>query len=123
MIILHHSINKKPIHIDYSAFTEKLRQILNFIILRLTIESELLSIRIIFRKCDTENCSREIFIINSALKTNPPTWRFKDLNGFKLEDLNGEKLIVIFRKKNCCWVCYKWVIIQNQEVILKIKSK
>ena len=24
-------------------------------------------------------------------------------------------------KKNCCWVYYKWVIIQNQVVILEIK--
>ena len=39
----HHSLNKKPINSDYSALTEKMRQILNFLNL---IESELLSIRI-----------------------------------------------------------------------------
>ena len=26
-------------------------------------------------------------------------------------------------KKNCCWASYKWVIIQNQTVILKTNLK
>ena len=26
-------------------------------------------------------------------------------------------------KRNCCWVYYKWVIIQNQAVILEIKPR
>ena len=32
----------------------------------------------------TENWSREIFIIDSVLKTNPWTYKIKDLNGKKL---------------------------------------
>ena len=36
----HHSINKKPIHADYSALTEKLKQIIKFLNLKLMIESE-----------------------------------------------------------------------------------
>ena len=42
----HHSINKKPIHADYSALTKKLGPILKLLNLKLMIESELLSIRI-----------------------------------------------------------------------------
>ena len=32
----------------------------------------------------TENWSREIFIIDSVLKTNPWTYKIKDLNGEKI---------------------------------------
>ena len=37
----------------------------------------------IFSKGYTENWSREIFIIDSVLKTNRCTYKFKDLNGEK----------------------------------------
>ena len=37
----------------------------------------------IFSKGYTENQSREIFIINTALKTNPWTYKIKDLTGEK----------------------------------------
>ena len=46
----HHSINKKPINTDYSALTEKSRRILKPRSLKLMIESELLSIRILLVK-------------------------------------------------------------------------
>ena len=42
----------------------------------------------IFSKDYTENWSREIFIINFVVKTN--SW------AYKLEDLNGEKIIECF---------------------------
>ena len=46
------------------------------------------------------NCSREIFVINSVLKTN--SWTHK------IKDLNGKKIIgYFFMKKNCCCVNYK----------------
>ena len=35
----------------------------------------------IFSKGYTENRSREMFIINSVVKTNPWTYKIKDLNG------------------------------------------
>ena len=38
----------------------------------------------IFSKGYTENWSREIFIIDSVLKTNPWTYKIKDLNGEKI---------------------------------------
>ena len=46
----HHSINKKPINADYSALTEKIRQILKLLSLKLLTEPELLSIRIVLVK-------------------------------------------------------------------------
>ena len=45
----------------------------------------------IFSKIHTEHWSREIFIINSVLKTNPYT--------YKIKDLNGEKIIIRFYEK------------------------
>ena len=42
----HHSTHKNPIYADYSDLSEKVRQILKLIDLKLVIESELLSIRI-----------------------------------------------------------------------------
>ena len=53
------------------------------------IDSESKSIRI-FIGCN-ENWSREIFIIDCALKTNPQI--------YKIKDLNGEKRIGSFYKK------------------------
>ena len=38
----------------------------------------------IFNKGYTKNWSREIFIINCLLKTNPWTYKVKDLNGEKI---------------------------------------
>ena len=37
-----------------------------------------------FSKGYTENWSRELFIIDSVLKTNPWTYKIKDLNGEKI---------------------------------------
>ena len=60
----------------------------------------------IFSKGYTKNWLREIFIINSVLKTNPWTYKIKDLNGEKLLFSN-----------------YKSVINQNQKVFLEIKLR
>ena len=46
----HHSTRKKPIDADYSISTEKLRQILKLLSLKLIIDSELLRIRIVLTK-------------------------------------------------------------------------
>ena len=54
---------------------KKLRQIVNLLNLKLAIESGLLSIRIFLAK--------EIFVIDSVLKTS--TWMYK------IKDLNGER--------------------------------
>ena len=49
----------------------------------------------IFNKGHTENWSREIFIIDSFLKTNP--W------SYKIKDLNGEKIMGRFYEKEFFW--------------------
>ena len=53
----------------------------------------------IFSKDYTENWSREIFIIDSVLKTNAWT--------YKLKDLNGEKIIGTFYEKELLRSIYK----------------
>ena len=60
------------------------------------------------------NWSKKKLAIDSVLKTNLWTYKTKDLKGEKKE---------VFMKKNCCGVYYKWVIVQNQTVILDIKLK
>ena len=59
----------------------------------------------IFSKCYTEKWLKEIFVIDSVLKNDP--WRYK------IKHLNETKLWETFMKKKCCWVNYKWVMIQN----------
>ena len=56
------------------------------------IESELLSTRIFLSKGYTEKWSRETFIIDSVLKTNPWTYKI-------IKDLKGEKIIGSFYEK------------------------
>ena len=68
----HHSIGKERIDTKYSALTEKLRPILKFLKLKLLLESELLSTNIFLAKV-TPIIGREIFAINSMMKTNPWT--------------------------------------------------
>ena len=64
---------------------KKTRPILKLLNLKLTRESELLT------KGYIENWSRNIFVIDSVLKTN--------LWAYKLQDLNGEKIIGSFYEK------------------------
>ena len=72
----HHSIDKKPINGDYSALTEKIVT---------NPKAPKFKVRItkyknIFSKGYAENWSREVFIIDSMLKTNPWIYKIKDLN-------------------------------------------
>ena len=68
----------------------------------------------IFSKGYTENWSREIFVTNSVLKTNP--W------AYKIEVLNREKITLSFYEKQLLLSNYKWVIILNLIVVSEIKS-
>ena len=69
---------------------KKLRRILKF--LNLNYRVRITKYRNIFSKGYTKNWSREICIIESALKTNPWT--------YKIKDLNGEKILGSFYKKD-----------------------
>ena len=105
------SIGKKYISADYSALTEKIETNLKASKFKVNDRVGITEYKNIFYKIYAENCSREIVIIHTVLKANP--WIYE------IKDLKGEKII----EKNCCWVSYKWVIIQNQTVISEIKSK
>ena len=80
--------------IQYTNAIKKLRRILKLLNLKLMIESELLTIRIFLVMFTLKIGQKKIFIIDSAVKTN--SWTNK------IEDLNGENIIGIFIKKNCC---------------------
>ena len=79
----HHSINKKPMNSDYSASTKKIDT--NPIASKFKDNDRVRNTKYknIFSKGYIENWSREIFIINFALKINPWMYKFKDLNGKK----------------------------------------
>ena len=78
-----HSINRKPINADYSGLTEKLETNSKAPKFKVNDRVRITKYKYIFSKRYTENWSREMFIIDSALKTNPWSYRIKDLNGKK----------------------------------------
>ena len=79
----HHSINKSPINADYSGLTEKIEtNPKELLTLKLMMESELLSIKILLVKV-TLRIGQEKFITNSVLKTNPRAYKLKHLSGKK----------------------------------------
>ena len=80
----HHSINKNPIDTDYFALTEKIETNPKAPKSKVNYRVRITKYKNIFSKCYTENLSREIFIIDSVLKTNPWTYKLKDLNGEKV---------------------------------------
>ena len=95
----HHSISKKPINADYSALTKKIETYSKDPKVKVNDRVRITNYKNTFSKVYTENWSREIFTTDSVLKTNPCT--------YKIKDLNGEKVIGAFMKKNCCGVNYK----------------
>ena len=58
------------------------------------IETKTLSIRIFIANLHW-HLSIEIFIINSVLKTNPPTYEIKDLNGENIMGSFYEKELML----------------------------
>ena len=107
-----HFVGKNPINDDYSALTEKLRQTPKF---KFNDRARITKYKNILSNGYTENWSRKIFNIHSVLKINPWTC--------KIKKLNGEQIKETFYQKNCCWVNYKWVIIENHTFILEKNSK
>ena len=87
----YHSINKKPINTNYSASAEKIQTNLKVPEFKVNHRVRITKYKNIFSKGYTENWSRQIFIIDFVLKTNPWT--------YKLKDLNREKMIGSFYEK------------------------
>ena len=87
----HHYIDKERINADFSVLTEKIETNLKAPKFKVNDRVRITKYKNIFSKGYTENWSREIFIIDSVLKTNPWT--------YKLKDLNREKMIGSFYEK------------------------
>ena len=117
--IHHHSINKKPINADYFALTENIETNHKAPKFKINDRVRITKCKNVFSKGYTENWSKEIFIIDSVLKTNPWNRRIKYLNGekiivnfnekesllktnpwnYKIKDWNGKKIIGNFYEK------------------------
>ena len=80
---LHHSINKKAINADYSALTEKIETFSQAPEFKANDRIRITKHNNIFSEFFTGNWLREKIIIDFVLKTNPWTYKFKDLNGEK----------------------------------------
>ena len=87
----HNSVNKKPINADYSVWTEKIETNSQAPKFKVNDGVKITMYKNILTKGYTENWSREIFIIDSASKANPWT--------YKIKDLPGENIIGIFYEK------------------------
>ena len=87
----HHSINKKPINAYYSALTEKIESNPKAPKFKIKDRVRFAKYKNIFSKGYTEHWSREIFNIDSVLKTNLWTYKTKYLNGEKIMGTFYEK--------------------------------
>ena len=83
---------------DYSALTEKTETNPTARKFKVNDRVRITKYKNIFSKSYTENWSRETFITNSVLKTNPWTYKIKDLNEERIigrfyeKKLSGSKL-------------------------------
>ena len=80
----HNSIGKEPISADYSALTENIETNTTAPKFEVNDRVRITKYKNIFSKGYTKTWSREIFIIDSVLKTNPWIYEIKDLNGEKI---------------------------------------
>ena len=69
--IYSHSVDKKPIDADYSALSEKIEPSHNVPQFKVGDKVWYTKYENIFSKSYIENWSREIFVIDSVMKTNP----------------------------------------------------
>ena len=91
----HHSINWKYINADYSALTENLKKNPKVPKFKVNDRVRITSHTSTFSKGYTENWPREIFIIDSVLKTKPWT--------YKIKDITGERIIGNFYENKLLW--------------------
>ena len=75
----YHSNGKKAIYTDYSALIEKIKTNSKAPKFKVYGRVTITKYKNIFNKGYTENWSREIFIDDSVLKTNPYTYKIKSL--------------------------------------------
>ena len=87
----HHYFGKKPVNGDYSVLTEKIETNPKAPKIKVNYRNRITKYKNTFSKYYAKNWLRDTFFIDSVLKTNPWT--------FKIKDLNGEKIIGSFYKK------------------------
>ena len=80
------SIGKKPINPDYSALTEEIEMNLKLPKFKVGYRVKITKYKNILNKGYTNNWSREIFVIDYVLKTNP--WMCK------IKYIIGEKIVI-----------------------------
>ena len=76
----HHSNNKKPISADYPALTKKIQYNPRAPKFEVNDRVRITKYKNIFSKAYIKNWSREIFVLDSVLKTNPWSYKIKYLN-------------------------------------------
>ena len=86
-----HFICKNTTNTDCSVLTEKIKTNPKSSKFEVAVRVRFNKYKNIFSKGYTENWSKEIFVIDSVLKTNPQTYKFKDLNGEKIIGSSYEK--------------------------------
>ena len=108
-------INEKPINADHSVSTENMESNPKAPEFKANGRVRITKYKNVFSKGYTENWSREIFIIDSVLKTNP--W------AYNIKDLNEEKIIRSFYEKELLRSVLLMSYYPEQIVILEIKLK
>ena len=83
----------KSINADYSALTEINETNSKAPELKVNDRVRITKYKNIFSRHYNGNWSKEIFIIDSALKTNPWTYKFKDLNKEKNENFLSKRTV------------------------------
>ena len=91
----HRSVGKKHVDADYSSLTEKIETNPKALKFKTGDRVRITKYKNTFGKRYTENWSREIFAIDSMLKTNPWTYKIKDLNGAKIIGSFYEKELLV----------------------------
>ena len=91
----HCSMCKKPIDVDNSALSEETETNPKAHKFNIGDSVKITKYKNIFSKGYTKNWSREIFAINSVLKTNPWMYRIKDSKGEKIIGCFYEKELLL----------------------------
>ena len=83
--IIHTILSVKiPVDADYSALTEEIDSSHKALKFKVGDEVRITKYQNVFNNCYTKNWSKEIFVVDSPIKTNPWTYKVKDLNRCKV---------------------------------------
>ena len=95
----HNYIGKKPVDADYSVLAEEIEADSKSREFKIGDSVRITKYKNVFSKDYTKNGSKQIFVIDFALKTN--LWTYKN------KDLDAETIIGSCVINNGCWVIYK----------------